>query len=197
MKKYAKEIIIGFLIVYGLVATISAVKGWFGKSPELQKASYVPPQVNKAVEKAPTKIITPKAVKVYQKEKIIDNLPLSKEIKKEIKENPNIEITDTAKIDCNKKKSGTDVTATFNTATGETTLLATDRPLKFAEFLDDKEIGTRMGFSSVKGLSVDLFGRWTFGRVGPLHAALYVEGSSSIQGTKPEAKAMAEISYRW
>jgi hypothetical protein len=81
----------------------------------------------------------------------------------------------------------TTVTAVFDTGTGRTSLLSRREPLPFFALMNDKEIGMRYGASRY-----DVFGRWTFIRVGAVHLAGYAE-----MNTRPEGVLSIEGSYRW
>lgn len=132
-----------------------------------------------------------KEVEVIEKEKIIEVL---KEIPQAIKDDPNKQITATGVIEPHKGK--TDVIATLDTQTGKTEVLAHPRPLPFAEFLNEREIGARYGIST-GGQVADIYGRWTVGRLGKAHFALYGAVTTKTTEMKPEAKTMIDISVRW
>ncbi len=90
----------------------------------------------------------------------------------------------------------TDVWAALDINSGITTIQAKRRPLPFFAFMNDKEMGVRYGVSfgdSVyTGPSYEMYGRWTFLRVGAVHFAGYAEANQSST-----AQMMLEISYRW
>lgn len=82
----------------------------------------------------------------------------------------------------------TTVTVVLDTGTGRTSLLSRREPLPFFALMNDREFGMRMS----SGGQYDIFGRWTFARVGAIHLAGYAEVN-----TQPEGMAAIEGSYRW
>lgn len=138
-----------------------------------------------------------KEIEVIEKEKIIEVI---KEIPQTIKDDPNKQITATAEIA--PYEGQTDVVAVIDTASGKSEILAHQRPLPFFGFENKKELGIRYGVST-SGQVADIFGRWSFLRLGRAHIAAYAEATTRKDSRqtgmtyKPEAKAMAEVSYRW
>lgn len=87
-------------------------------------------------------------------------------------------------------KGMTTVTAVFDTFKGDTRLYYRHEPLAFFEFLNKKELGVRYGMGT-GGTEMNIFGRWTFLRMGAIHSAFHGEIAPD------EWTAMIEGSYRW
>ena len=94
----------------------------------------------------------------------------------------------TAIGDTPASKTGFDIRTTMTTSTGETRIYVQPKKLPLFGFENDKEIGMRYGLRA----EYDVFGRWTFARVGAFYAAVYAEAN-----TRPEGNIMIEGSYRW
>lgn len=97
-----------------------------------------------------------------------------------------------AKADCPKSAAGSDVVSTVTTSTGEVHILVRPKKESLFSFLDDKEIGLRYGLGRSE---IDLFGRWTFLRVGAVYGSLYAEGS--VDTERSQGNIMLEVSYRF
>lgn len=106
-----------------------------------------------------------------------------------VKNDPKAQVTATASL---PKSEGYSVVAFVNTSTGRTGLLVEPKPRPLAEFLNERELGIRYGINTRGGQGGDIYGRYTFARIGNVHAAIYAEAS-----TYPAAKAEVELSYRW
>jgi hypothetical protein len=87
-----------------------------------------------------------------------------------------------------KSRTGYDIKTTLTPSTGETRIFVQPKRLSLLGFENEKEIGIRYGLRP----EYDLYGRWTFLRVGSFYGALYAEAN-----TAPEANVMFEVSYRW
>lgn len=88
---------------------------------------------------------------------------------------------------------GFDLKTGLSVTTGQATIYAmpTRRPL--FGFENGKEIGFRYN-----GIQANVFGRWTFVRVGNVYGALYGEGATDqFSRTGSRMFAGLELSYRW
>ena len=82
-------------------------------------------------------------------------------------------------------KGKTEVISTLNTKTGVGRIISKRLPLPFIDFQNDKEIGLTYG------TDVEIYGRWTFLRVGNI----YVAGYASYR--RDGEIAGIQASYRW
>ncbi|HCJ52966.1 MAG TPA: hypothetical protein DHV25_04600 [Candidatus Kerfeldbacteria bacterium] len=96
----------------------------------------------------------------------------------------------TAKAKCPKSKVAYDVASVIVPASGETRIFIKPEKRSLFSFENDKEVGLRYGLRP----EVDLFGRWTFIRIGEMYGSIYGEVSSGIDAN---ANMMIEVSYRW
>lgn len=83
-------------------------------------------------------------------------------------------------------QGGFDLKTTLSPTTGEVTIWAKPTPRAFFGFENDQEIGIRYNLTEGQ-----LFGRWTFVRVGSFYGSAYAEGS-----TDHHFFGGFEISYR-
>jgi hypothetical protein len=92
-------------------------------------------------------------------------------------------------------KGKTNVVSTLNVKTGVGQIVAKQEPLSFMGFENDKEIYTKIGYSTKKETQVTVGGRWLFGRVGGIKAGLYGEGKAGFASdeTKTTGEASAGI----
>ena len=84
---------------------------------------------------------------------------------------------------------GYEVKTTISPSTGETHIFVNPLPRPFFAFLNEKELGIRYRLAVPE---VDVYGRYTFVRVGNVYGAIYASADS-----RSNANIMAEISYRW
>jgi len=83
---------------------------------------------------------------------------------------------------------GGEVVSNLTPSTGDVNISFTPKTKPLFSFENDKEIGLRYGLRD----EVQVFGRWTFLRVGSFYGAFYGQADSD-----KEWNAMAEVSYRW
>ena len=80
----------------------------------------------------------------------------------------------------------------MNTSTGETTIVAKEKPLPLFGFPNEKEVMLRYGLSTRDAYSGNLAAKWQFLRVGNFYVGAYGEID-----TRPDAKAMIEVAYKF
>ena len=132
-------------------------------------------------------IKAPEKLKVIQKKaaiKKIEDLPI------EVAQNENKQLT--ANADLGKTKGGYSVFSVIDTETGESKIIAKEKPPKFIEFINEGELGAKYGLSTDGGMKGSVHGRFEFVRVGNVRANVGVEVT-----TKPEANATVGLTYRW
>jgi len=178
-----REIII---IVIAILCASSAVHGYFNPRLETQTV-YVEVDVPKDVVRVETREILVDRVVVKWKTRIIKVLP---ELPESIKSDKTKQIT--AVGDIPPYAGHTRVVAVFDTDTGVTSLTSRRKSLPFFSSLNEKELGARYGLSGSSGMGFDIYGRWTFLRVGSIFSSMYLEGNSNSQ-----FKAMLMAGYRF
>jgi len=173
------------IFLIAVIAGASALWGWFHPKV-VTNTEYVNAPVEKIVTKIKRVEVPITKVITYEKPIIVEKLKLPDWLKTDADK----QVIANAEIQPYEGK--TSAVAILDTKSGEAQIIAKQKPLPFFEFKNEKEIGVRYGYASTGLPEADIYGRWTFARVGSLHSALYVEGN-----TKPEGKAMVEVSYRW
>ncbi len=181
-----KWIIIGIIAI----ALCSAVYDWYRSKPVTNDVTWAPvPEMKQTVKIKRIKIPGPKQVVTIEKKIVVEKVKLPDEVKN----NPNKEVIATATI--GPYEGNTDAVAIMDMKEGSTQIVAKRQPLPIVAFENKKEIGVRGGYaidkegSAVRG---DVYGRWTFFRVGNIHTGVYGEIN-----TKSEGKTMIDVSYRW
>ena len=167
---------------YILVVTLAiaaAVVGWYRPKPEPQK-EYVEVEVPKYV-KVIQKVEVPGPEKIVVVEKQV--LSTKTELPAWVKDNSDEQVLVVGELAPWKGK--TEVISTLNTNTGVGRIISKRIPLPFIDFQNDKEIGLTYG------TDVEIYGRWTFLRVGNI----YVAGYASYR--RDGEIAGIQASYRW
>lgn len=100
------------------------------------------------------------------------------------------EIIANADIECGE--SGVSAVAIMDTTTGESRIIAKEKPLSLFGFPSDVEAMLRYGLTTRGGQGGSLAARWQFLRVGAFRLGAYGEVTS-----QPEAKAMLELAYHF
>ena len=139
----------------------------------------------------PSVAVVPQITVPMKRLTVYDKPALAKKVKLPavITETPANQVTATATLPASE---GYDVLAFTNTSTGASSIVAMPKPRPFLAIESAKEVGIRYGLSTRAGQGGDVYGRYSFLRIGGAHLALYGEAS-----TDPSAKIMAELSYRW
>ena len=183
--------IIGW-VVLGIVgiALCSAAYSWYSSRPVMNTEQYTTlPPVKETIKIKRIKVPGPKEIVTVEKKVVVEKLKLPEELKSD----PNKQILATGEVPPYEGK--TNVVAVMDTKAGSTQIIAKQQPLPIVAFENKKEIGVRGGYaidkegSAVRG---DVYGRWTFFRIGKIHTGVYGEIN-----TKSEGKTMIDVSYRW
>lgn len=174
------------LIIVTILAVSSAAWNWY--HPQIRtisKTEYQTVVQEKEVVKI-KRITVPGPVRIVtiEKQVIVEKLGI----------NPvpgdDSEIIANADIPCSE--GGTSIVTLMDMTTGESTIIAKEKPLSLFGFPSNIEAGVRYGLSTDTLQQGNLFARWQFLRVGKVYLAAYGEMT-----TKPEAKAMLEVVYKF
>lgn len=173
------------LLIIALVAVSSAVWNWYHPQIKtLTKTEYQTVEKEKIVEKIRTiRVPGPKEVVTIEKKVIVEKLgiaPVSDD--EEIIGNADVE----------PSEGGTSVIAVLDTVTGESRIVAKEKPLSLFGFPSDVEAMVRYGLTTRGGQGAELAARWQFLRIGAFRLGAYGEISS-----QPEAKGMLEVAYKF
>ena len=174
------------LFIVAALAIASALYAWYRPQPVINKTEYVNvPQIKEVVRIKRIEVPVEKVVTI-EKQVVVEKLKLPEAILKDEAK----QIVATGEI--TPYEGVTNVVAVLDTKSGESEIIAKQKPLSLIAFENKKEIGVRYGVNATKGLQGDLYGRWDFLRVGSSHLGVYAEVNS-----RAEAKAMLSVGYRW
>ena len=179
----AKDIIMIFAFCVALAA---AVYFYFNPKPGPQAGFEDAPEPRIVTKIKRVEIPGPERIVTIEKEKIVKVFP---ELPTAIKDNPDAQIT--AVADIAPYNGVTRVAAVFDMRTGATDITAQRQTPPFFAFMNDKEIGARYGLTDA-GTVFDVYGRWSFVRLGHIVGSLYAEINSGSQ-----FKVMAMAGYRF
>ncbi len=173
-----------------ILASASAVYGWFFRPAQtVTKTEYVNVPQEKVVTKIKTVTVAgPERIVTIDKPIVVEKLKLPAWVAQD--QNKQV----IANADIEPHKGHVSAVAILDTQTGEAQILAKELPQKFLGFENTREIGMRYGFSSetASGREAQIYGRWTFARVGNVKIAGYVEAN-----TRPDGKALLDVRYEW
>ncbi len=163
--------------IIAALALAAALYSWQRPAPAPQK-EYVTVEVPKEIRVISKQTVTVTQVQVIDKERLVK----VREFPAWVRDDAALQVTAVGVVE--PYKGRTEIASTLNTKTGESVLVSKRLPLPFLEFMNEKELGFRYGTET------DVFGRWTFLRVGSFHLAGYGQAGKS-------AMAQLELSYRW
>ena len=185
------KILISTLIVVIVLALTSSLVNFY-KPPTVPPRTYTEAPAIPKLAAIPKVKLEVKEIEVIPKEtvvKVIHDLP------PEVKDNPNVEVTNTATT--GPTKTGYNIVATYDKKDGKTSIYYTEKERKLFEFEDDKSVSVAYGVSSVKGQQViRLNGDWSFFRVGEVHIAAELEAKIK-QMDSIESSAFIKATYKW
>jgi hypothetical protein len=182
--KPSVKIIIGVLVALILTATGSALYFWYKKPSVITVTEWKEPK--EVVKIKRVEVPGPERIVTIEKAVIVDKLKLPEWIKTDVNE----QAIATAVIE--PYRGRTNAVSLINTKTGIGQIVAKQEPLPLFGFLNDKEVGVRVGYSIKQGQEIDVYGRWDFARVGNVAIGVYGEATSYGEG-----KAMISAGYRW
>jgi hypothetical protein len=180
----SNKLLIVFIVI-AAVAVTSATYNWYHpKVKTITQTEYRTVTEQKEVVKikrveipGPVRIIT------IDKQTIADKLDIHP-----LADNEHI----ISNADIPPSESGTSAVTVLNMDTGESKIIAKEKPFSLFGFPSNIEAGLRYGLASQSGQEGELFTRWQFLRIGKIYLGAYGEMT-----TKPEAKAMLEVSFRF
>lgn len=178
------RIIIAVIIV---IAIVSSVYNFYREPNVVTKTEYVRVPEEKQVTKIErVNVPGPKEVVTIEKEKIVKVLQMPSWFKQDKNEQA------IANADLAPSKNGYSAVATINTQNGNGAIIAKEKSRSLIGLPSEKEVGARYGITSRGVQEAQAYGRWQFLRVGDVYVGAYGE-----VGSKPEAKAMIDMSYKW
>ncbi len=168
-----------------LLMLLSALWGWFRPAPPTAQHEAAPMPAPSYTYRIPQGYISLEEcrIKAYDKAKASEKTKQPDAIAKD----------DTKQItaigEVAPYRGTTEVTAVFDMKSGGTELYQRRKPLPFAEFLNEKEIG------ALYGTGFAAWGTWTFARVGAFHATAGIAGV--FKGGESLGVVGAGVAYRW
>ena len=179
-----REIGLGLVAILALSA---AVYSWYRPEKVVNRTEYAKaPEIKETIKIQRVEVPGPERIVTIEKEKVVKELSMPDWIATDKLQ----QVIATASFPASR--SGYNAVALLNTQIGEGQIVAKERPLSLFAFEDYKEAGLRYGLSTQTGQMGELFARWQFLRIGAIHLGAYGEA-----GSRPEAKAMLEISYQF
>jgi hypothetical protein len=176
------------LIIVAAVAVSSAAWNWYHPQVKtLTRTEYQTVEKEKIVEKIKTVTIPgPERIVTIEKIKIVEKLVLPPSIA----DDPNKVITGNA--DIGPSEGGTSVVSVLDVVTGETEIIAKEKPVSLFGFPSNIEAGVRYGLSTQDLQQAVVNAKWDFLRVGSFYVGIYGEINS-----KPSASAMLAITHKF
>lgn len=176
------------LAIVAVVAVSSAAWNWYHpQTRTVTQTQYQTVEKEKVVDRIKlVKVPGPKEIVTIEKQVIVEKLVLPPSIASD----PNQVITGNA--DVPPSEGGTSVVSVLDTVTGETQIISKPKPLSLFGLPSEIEAGIRYGLSTATVQQGQLYGRWQFLRVGKLYLGAYADVS-----TKPEARAMLDVAFKF
>lgn len=177
------------ILICAIIAAVSAVVNWYRPAKMLTTQQFIPvPQIKEITKVQRVTIPGPEKIVVIQKDEAAEELDLPADVVND----PAKQLTATADIP--PSEGGSQCVAVINTTTGESSMIAKEKPLPLFGLPSKWEVGARYGWDTSSNnpnkLAGDIHARWQFLRVGPVKAGVYSE-----LNTEPGAKAMIELAW--
>lgn len=168
-----------------LAAGVYFLWQWYRPPAPITTAGYLPAATEPVVAKLPKEDVAIEKVRVIPKTQAVKRLDLPSETvgKQE-------EIL--AAVTIPPTKGGATAVTLIDTDTGEARTIVREKPRPLLSLESGTEIGLRYGLSTQHGQMGAIYARRDLARMGDVYLSLYGEVS-----TRPEARGMVEISYRW
>jgi hypothetical protein len=172
--------------VVALLAVSSAAWNWYHPQVKtLTKTEYRTVTEEKKVREIKRVMVPgPERIVTIEKKVIVEKLGIDPI--------PDEGVEVIANADVEPSEGGTSVVVVMDTTTGESKVIAKEKPLSLFGFPSDVEAMLRYGLTTRGGQAAELAARYQFFRVGKFRLGAYGEVSS-----QPEAKAMLEVAYKF
>lgn len=158
---------------------------WYRPAPAITPVGYLPAPVEQKVAGLPTVAVPVKTVRALPKSAIEKlNLP------PEVAADPAAQVLSAVTVP--PTLGGATAVTVIDTSTGEARTLVREKPRRLLSFESGTELGLRYGITTAGGQQAALYARRDLLRIGSAYVALYGEASS-----RPEARAMIDVSLRW
>lgn len=187
-EKGNRRVMIALLVILALAAAGLGYKLFFYRATATD--IYQPAKPADGMANAPTHETKPVKLVAYDKDKAIRVMGIPEIILKD----PKLELVATSRTKKDRDGYSTTSAAITNTETGKTQIIEKTERSIFS-FGGKTEIGARAGIGT-GGYVGTIYARQDLLRVGNVHLAGYGEAGASAL-SRPEAKAMVDISYRW
>jgi hypothetical protein len=178
------------LIFFGLLMLASALYGWYSRPTLLPTQQFTTMAPSALVKGVSTSTVSVPKLKTFSKTELAKKVNIPLEVMSSASKNV------TAVVELPPSRGGTEVVSVVDSVTGETSILAKEKPLPLFGFENQKRIGVGVGFATgrdVKNVQeVKVFAEWTFVRVGGAYGSVQAEVN-----TNSEAKAFVALDYRF
>lgn len=164
---------------------------WYHPKEGASSPQWTPaPQIKEVVKIKRVEVPGPEKIITIEKERVVQEIGLPESISTD----PYKQVVATATIP--PYKGQTDVVAITDTQSGASEITTKQKPLPLFGFPNEKELGARVGIGTSGEKMMDIYGRWTFFRVGSWHLGIYGEGTATDR-QETRGKASLDVSYRW
>lgn len=181
------KIIIGILAFLLIAATSSALYFWWKKPAAGSGVGYEkPPEIREVIKIKKVEVPGPTKIVTIEKQVIVEKLKLPDWVR----DNPDEQAIASAVVEPYKGKTNT--IALLNTKTGVGQVLVKQEPLSLFGFVNEREIGIRMGVNIKAEPETTVYAKWSFARVGSVHIGAYADAGSTGQ-----AKVQVEAGFRF
>ncbi len=169
-----------------VLATLYVLWCWYRPAPAISTAVFAPAKISKQVGEVPMVAVPVASIQVIPKAVAKKKLRLPQMVV----DDPGKEVV--SAIDIPPTRGGATSITLIDTRTGRTETLVRETPRPFLALEVATEVGMRYGLSTAGGQRIDLYARRDLARVGNVFIGVYGEAN-----TRPEAKAMIDVSLRW
>ncbi|BCS54061.1 hypothetical protein [Geobacter sp. SVR] len=178
------------LLLFLVLAIISMLFTWYSPEVPASRTYAQAPAIKGTANLPKTAVpVVGGTVKVLPKKLVNKVTPLPDEVINDDEK----EVTATGEIP--PSENGSKVVSVIDTKTGDTVLITKVNPPPLFAFENKRRIGVGYGIGTA-GPTAKLFGEYTFLRVGNFHLSAEAEINATAT-RQTEAKAMAQIDYRW
>lgn len=159
---------------------------WYRPGPVISTSDYVTAHAPSSTASLAKNLLPVAAVQVLPKAPAIKKLKLPAEVAND----PSSQILDAVTIP--PTRGGATAVTILDTETGATRTLIKEIPRPFLAFEAGTEVGARYGLTTDGAQQTAIYARRDLLRVGNAYVGLYGEATS-----RPEARAMLDVSLRW
>lgn len=176
------------VLLVGLILAVACyfLWTWYRPGPVISTADYMTAHAHSSTASLNKVLLPVAAVQILPKAPSVKKLKLPAEVAND----PAAQILDAVIVP--PTRGGATAVTILDTETGATRTLIKEIPRPFVAFEAGTEVGARYGLSTNGAQQAAIYARRDLLRVGNVYVGLYGEASS-----RPEARAMIDVSLRW